>query len=75
MTSKWIEELYEFNSYEDRKYAWEQEIIPILERIDKLLRKAMLEVDNENLHDKIYNEIHGKPMLTTDNFGEFEDTK
>lgn len=56
MMSKWIEEIYNNSPYETDT-NW-NEIVPILERIDKLLRQAMAETDNENLSDQIRKEIN-----------------
>jgi len=53
MTSKWIKEVkdvFTIGFYLD-------DIFKILERIDKLLRLAMNSTDNEELHDKIREEI------------------
>lgn len=55
MQSKWIKELDE-NWSIDSGSAW-YNIQPILERIDKLLRQAMLSTDNEALHEEIRKEV------------------
>jgi len=55
MTSKWIKELDD-NWSIDSGVAWDN-IQPILERINNLLRLAALSTDDECLHDDIYKEI------------------
>lgn len=57
MTSKWIEEIYKNSEYET-DVNWNN-IVIILEKIDKLLRKAMYSTDDENLSDEIRKEING----------------
>jgi hypothetical protein len=61
MTSKWIKELKEgFDLVElyDSDDAWEQMKIT-LDRVDSLLFRAMLEVENITLSDDIEKELHG----------------
>lgn len=73
MTSKWIEEVH--NVFNDTN-EWDDVDI-ILERIDKILRRAKAGTDSETLLDSIEHEIYDfdKPKMTSDNFGEFEDDK
>jgi hypothetical protein len=58
MTSKWIEEVENKADYYDRSITLSL-LIPILERIDKILRKAMYSTDDENLSDEIRKELNG----------------
>lgn len=53
MTSKWIKE-----ALDAPNYPWDTDNREeVLKRIDKLLRRAMRETDDENLHDAIEKEI------------------
>lgn len=54
MTSKWIKEVNELAIYETDE-DW-LKILKILERIDNLLKLAMLETDNETLQEDILKE-------------------
>lgn len=54
MTSKWIEELEDI--YADGG-DWE-DILPVLNRVDGLLFRAMLEVEDQELSDEISEEIN-----------------
>lgn len=76
MTSKWIDDIQTilWKDWDSDGLPW-ADVYSKLEEIDKLLRLAMISLDDDHLYDKIKNEIDGKPMLTTDNYGEFEDTK
>ena len=60
MASKWIrdvyEEFYKINEIGDLSGADE-----IFDRIDKLLKKAMLDTDDEVLFEEIRKEIDGEP--------------
>lgn len=56
MTSKWIEEAEEKTIFSPNwGEAWTN-LLPILERIDALLREAMNSTDLEHLHDRIEQE-------------------
>ncbi len=55
MTSKWLDDIMYVVDESELK-----EIMPTLERIDKLLRKAMLSTDDENFSDQIRKEIDGE---------------
>lgn len=61
--SKWIDTLEDI--YADGG-DWE-DMFPVFESIDKLLRRAMLETEDEQLHDDIEAEIgyEEKPQLIT----------
>lgn len=54
MTSKWIDDLVDI--YADGGEWDEMEVI--FKRIDKLLKKAMLEVDSDSLSDEIRKELY-----------------
>ena len=55
--SKWIEEFEEaYDTYGD---DYEESLLPILQRIDKLFKKAMNLVDDPNLYDEMRKEING----------------
>lgn len=54
MTSKWIDELLTIAKFDREQLEAAAET---LNRIESILRKAMLSVDDENLSDEIRNEI------------------
>lgn len=60
MTSKWIEEAEEKTIWQSSWGDGWIELLPTLERIDKLLRKAMLSTDDENFSEQIRKEIDGE---------------
>ena len=57
MPSKWINELDEKSFYFERDDS--EEFYSVLERIDKLLKRAMHSTDDEQLHEDIRKEING----------------
>lgn len=58
MTSKWIKEIQEVlnENQKDHEITLYTELEKILEIVDSLLRQAMLDTDNEFLHDEIKKE-------------------
>ncbi len=58
MISKWLDEVEE-RIFNDTSFSIGFDAMETLERIDKLLRRAMVAVDDEVLHDEIRKEING----------------
>lgn len=57
MTARWIRELKETPAIMDMSPAsWEREVLPILERINYLLRLAAINTHDMNLYDLIREE-------------------
>ena len=55
MTSKWIEEVLSYVSYDTEQQHIE--VSNVLQRIDALLKRAMVNVDSEMLYEEILKEI------------------
>ena len=59
MTSKWVKEVME--SVEDMN---DRETLSLLERIDRLLKRTMHHLDDDNLYEKILEETKNVPDRT-----------
>lgn len=61
--SKWIKDLeddYKFNPDNNDSGIFLENVLKVAKRIDILLRQAMVETDDEVLHDAIRKEIIGE---------------
>ena len=65
MKSKWINEVAEISSRQGSGADAFFSIEDILERVDKLLRKAMNQIDNPKLYDEIRKEVSNDPHHET----------